>query len=731
VKAASTGWLLGLTLWALGAPAAAQVQTVSEIQVTPETMTLGVNQKQALFAAAFDSRGNLIPSAKFVFSSSDTMIARVRKDGSVIGVSPGLARIEARSQGKRASMAILITGTAPPDTPARSAATVMTLEPSSVVLLPGENIRVTPQALRDDGTAVATGRVVWKSLRPEVASVDSAGIVTGVAPGRTIVQAATGSRLMATLPVEVSQADIALSRSRLTLGVDEVDTLRAEIPAQDNREIRGLVQWRSTDSSVVTVDPTGIVRGRSPGRAEIVFSAFSQERRAAVLVHRTPEALVVSPHHGPEPIQVPLRADRQFSAVAETADSTPIPEARITWELGDTAIAAFNTATGVLTPKAVGSTTLTARLPGIQPAVWQIQIVPGEIALEPSRIGLAAGQRTTLSAVLRDDKGVRVGRTSAAQWSSDHPEVATVREGGLVEALTPGHTVVSGTAPWGKVANADVYVVGDLMLTSNRGGSFGIYQLRIGALATFVPLLVDTATNIQAVLSPDRTRVVFSSNRNGTYDLYIMDADGQHLRRLTSEAGSEGEPAWTPDGQNVIYTSVRGSVAHIAMVSTSGGQVRQLTSEAPGNHSPSVSPDGRTIAFVSSRDGNPEIYAMGLDGTNPRRLTRTLLRESNPHFYRNGDLAYVVDRGDGSKGSRIMRLAWGSSESSVVLETDEPIPSFAISRDGDRLVYVLGRIRDAAKGKVDFSFFLQSTAPGSRATAIPLRPGEQVLSPSF
>ena len=98
----------------------AQSQTVSEIQVTPETMTLGVGQKQALFAAAFDGRGNLIASAKFTFWSSDTMIARVRKDGTVLGVTPGLAKIEARTQGKRASMAVLITGTAAGTPPARA-----------------------------------------------------------------------------------------------------------------------------------------------------------------------------------------------------------------------------------------------------------------------------------------------------------------------------------------------------------------------------------------------------------------------------------------------------------------------------------------------------------------------------------------------------------------------------------------------------------------------------------
>lgn len=73
-------------------------------------MTLGVGQKQPIFAAAYDRQGNLIQSAKFVFWSSDTLIAKVGPDGTVVGVSPGLAKVEARLPGRRASLAVLITG---------------------------------------------------------------------------------------------------------------------------------------------------------------------------------------------------------------------------------------------------------------------------------------------------------------------------------------------------------------------------------------------------------------------------------------------------------------------------------------------------------------------------------------------------------------------------------------------------------------------------------------------
>ncbi|MGH7528001.1 MAG: Ig-like domain-containing protein, partial [Gemmatimonadales bacterium] len=273
--------LAGVALGCLGAPLRAQ--GVSEIQITPETMTLGVGQREVLFAAAYDRQGNLIPSAQFGFWSSDTTIVRVLRDGTVLGVSPGLAKVEARSQGRRASMAVLIRGTGPgAGSAGRSASlsgAVLTLDPASVMLLPGETLRISAQALLEDGTPSPPGRVTWKSLRSEVAAVDPTGLVVGIAPGRSIVQAATAVGLMATAPVEVETADFALSRPRLVLGPGDADTLRATAPSQSNREVRGGIQWRSTDTAVVRVGPSGIVAARSPGQAEIVALGFGQERR--------------------------------------------------------------------------------------------------------------------------------------------------------------------------------------------------------------------------------------------------------------------------------------------------------------------------------------------------------------------------------------------------------------------------------------------------------------------
>ncbi|HEU4954201.1 MAG TPA: LpqB family beta-propeller domain-containing protein, partial [Gemmatimonadales bacterium] len=564
--------------------------------------------------------------------------------------------------------------------------------------------------------------------QPEVAAVDSNGMVIGVGPGRTIVQASAPGGLAAATAVEVAAAEIAMAESRLTLGPGETDTLRILVPGQGNRELRAGLQWQTSDTGVVRVGPTGIVSARVPGRAEVVATGFGQERRVSVLVHREPRTLVVTPPPAAGAIQLPVRAVRKVTAVVEAADSTPIPEARREWEVGDTAVIAYDTTKGELIGRSLGTTTLTAGLYGFDPVVWTVQVIPGVLSLDRRRVGIGMGERDSLRAVLMDEKGKPQGAPSELTWSSGTPQVLQVSGAGVIDGLRPGRATVTAAAPWGKTATADVFVVADLFVSSNRSGEPGIYQLRSGVTDTLRAVLTDSFANIQPALSPDRTRLAFSSDRGGSYDLYLMDADGGNLQRLTIDPGREGEPVWTPDGTRLVYTFTRqGGQAQLYVLRPDGRSAQALTAEPGGNHSPSISADGRSIAFVSTRDGNEEIYVMPVDGGPARRITRTGQEDSQPRFLPNGDLMYVVERG---KGSRLVRLAGTEGEPHTVLETDEPISGLAVSRDGRRMAYVVGRLTDA-KGKGQFRLFVRSLAAEATPAQVALRPGERVLSPAF
>jgi TolB protein len=267
-------------------------------------------------------------------------------------------------------------------------------------------------------------------------------------------------------------------------------------------------------------------------------------------------------------------------------------------------------------------------------------------------------------------------------------------------------------------------------VTSNRSGSFGLYQIRSDSPDTLLPIPLDGGAT-QAVRSPDRTRIAYSSTKGGSAEIYIADADGRNPRRLTSDSGAETQPTWTPDGARLVYTATpTGGVAQIMSVKVDGTDPRPLTSSTTGgNTAPDVSPDGRRVAFVSTRDGNPEIYEVAIEGREARRLTKTGDKEGSPRYLPSGDLLYVLDKG--SK-ARLMRLASGSSAAPLpVLEIDQPVVALDVSPDGERVAYVAGKLAEAGKGKSQLSLRIQPLAPRSTPVLVPLHPGEQVLSPSF
>jgi len=179
-----------------------------------------------------------------------------------------------------------------------------------------------------------------------------------------------------------------------------------------------------------------------------------------------------------------------------------------------------------------------------------------------------------------------------------------------------------------------------------------------------------------------------------------------------------------------VYTATpQGGSSQIMSVRADGTGSRRLTSSTGTNRSPEVSPDGRRVAFVSTRDGNPDLYDVALEGGEARRLTKTGDHEASPRYLPNGDLLYVVDKGN---KARLMRLAASSTGAPLpVLEIDQPVVAFDVSPDGDRIAYVAGKLPEAGKGKSQLSLRIQPLAPRSTPVIVPLRPGEQVLSPSF
>jgi Tol biopolymer transport system component len=142
--------------------------------------------------------------------------------------------------------------------------------------------------------------------------------------------------------------------------------------------------------------------------------------------------------------------------------------------------------------------------------------------------------------------------------------------------------------------------------------------------------------------SPDGSRISFSWNGEGNFDIYVMQADGSAVTNLTHDPGSDRYATWSPDGRKIAFASDRAAKnkIDIYVMDADGSNPRRLTQDAGPNSFPSWSKGGGKIAFMSKRDGHWQIYIMNADGTSQKRLASSEANDENPCF--SPDRAHVI-----------------------------------------------------------------------------------------
>jgi TolB protein len=189
-----------------------------------------------------------------------------------------------------------------------------------------------------------------------------------------------------------------------------------------------------------------------------------------------------------------------------------------------------------------------------------------------------------------------------------------------------------------------------------------------------------------------QTKIAFISNRDGNWELYMMDYDGYNQTRLTYNETQDYMPAWSADGRKIAYTAYRGGEAALWLYSIYEG-TRTLIFDRGTSFSPSFSPDGKKLAFsTTEEDGNTQIYVARLSDTDPvkvtevRKLTFTKANDLAPSWSPTSrQIAFTSDRSGSpqiyvmdAEGSNIERVSFGGSY------FDGP----AWSPTGDMIVYV-------------------------------------------
>jgi hypothetical protein len=126
-----------------------------------------------------------------------------------------------------------------------------------------------------------------------------------------------------------------------------------------------------------------------------------------------------------------------------------------------------------------------------------------------------------------------------------------------------------------------------IVFAASPEGTWHLFMTRAGAL---VQLTDGDGSDLAPAWSRDGRRIAFQSNRDGNWEIYVMDADGSNVRRLTDDEGQDGEPSWSPDGRRLVFVHD----GRLYEMDASGRDRRSLDQKGEW---PSWSRDGKALAL--------------------------------------------------------------------------------------------------------------------------------------
>jgi Tol biopolymer transport system component len=234
----------------------------------------------------------------------------------------------------------------------------------------------------------------------------------------------------------------------------------------------------------------------------------------------------------------------------------------------------------------------------------------------------------------------------------------------------------------------------ELLFVSSRAGDYAVYAMRRdgGNQARLTDDEGDPSSpqglffQFEPAWSPDGSRIAFSSKREGSFDIYAMDADGNAARRLTTTRHDDNHPSFAPDGERMVFS--RGTTGDLYVMDADGSGLRPLVDDPADDTQPAWSPDGSWIAFTRRTPGTGirELWLVRPDGTGARQLTALETVSEAPAWTPDGaHVAFATDLHNDQFDIYSVRVD-GTGHRRLTVTTDDTLEP-AWSPDGTTLAY--------------------------------------------
>ncbi|HEY0006588.1 MAG TPA: Ig-like domain-containing protein [Pyrinomonadaceae bacterium] len=255
-------------------PQTANATAVATVEVTPAAPDVSVGQKLKFTATAKDAAGNPLNEKPTAWFAAPFDLARADDDGTVSFFAPGEVLVGALVGGKPGFARFVVK---------RTPVTRIEIEPLSMPLVVGGTTGLIATARTSEGNPRGDAVINWTSDNPSVATVDAAGVVTGIAPGRATLRAASGSAV-GTVTVNVVNSNItSLSIEPRTATARTGDVVRLKANAGGAAANNFSVRW-SVGGEGARIDPDGGFVAELPGTYIVTAASGKLEAVASVVV---------------------------------------------------------------------------------------------------------------------------------------------------------------------------------------------------------------------------------------------------------------------------------------------------------------------------------------------------------------------------------------------------------------------------------------------------------------
>ncbi len=224
-----------------------------------------------------------------------------------------------------------------------------------------------------------------------------------------------------------------------------------------------------------------------------------------------------------------------------------------------------------------------------------------------------------------------------------------------------------------------------------------VYMMDVDG-AGAVALTRNGSLNLFPAVSPDGTRIAYTSYRHDNPDLYLMSLAKGTLVRILSHPGLNTTPAFYPDGRRLVVALTKDGNAELYEADLAGRLLRRLTHSFGEDISPTVSPDGGKVVFVSDRAGGLGLYELNLETLETRRLVPDMSYCTDPSYSPKGDRIVFSARQGGTfdiysvqaNGGGLLRHTFGEGRNEhPAVSPDGRLVAFDSTRDGVRQIYLL------------------------------------------